>query len=224
MPVKQASESKPQTKSRLSKYLIVGENDQNLAQSLSANSKGEATSITSPIDKAAATNKNSGNAQDTKSQPSSFDVLDANTLSSGSAKKNKSGGAKTLQVNLEDDDEEEEKKSQDSWQQVELTESIVKAAEKSESQQHIERYTASFETKLNDEIEKISQKYDSQIKTYEKKGVNPLTKKLIEKAKSERAQAIEKRQKELEAEKLRNIDKIKAGLMAEEDLASLDIK
>lgn len=110
MPAKQASESKPQTKSRLSKYLIMGENDQkNLAQSLSANSKGEATSITSPIEKAAVTNKNSGNAQDTKSQPSSFDVLDANTLSSGSTNKNKSGGAKTLQVNLEDDEEEEKK-------------------------------------------------------------------------------------------------------------------
>lgn len=54
--------------------------------------------------------------------------------------------------------------------------------------------------------------------------MNPLTKKLIEKAKSEREQAIGKRRQELEAEKLRNIDKIKAGLVAEEDLVSLDIK
>ena len=54
--------------------------------------------------------------------------------------------------------------------------------------------------------------------------MNPLTKKLIEKAKSERAQALDKRRQELEAEKLRNVDKIKAGLVAEEDLVSLDIK
>ena len=156
LPVKQASETKPQAKSRLSKYLIMGDG-QDLAQSLSVNSKGEATSNKSPIDKAAATNKGSGNAQDTKSQPSSFDVLDANTLSSGSTNKNKEAGAKTLQVNLDDvEDTEEEKKSSDSFEKVELTESMITASEKSKSQQNIERYSAAFEAKLNDEIAKIS--------------------------------------------------------------------
>ena len=131
LPAKQSSETKPQTKSRLSKYLFLSDNGQELAQSLSANSKGEATSITSPLEKPVEENKNSGNAQDKESQPSSFDVLDANTLSSGSTNKNKSTGAKTLQVNLEDDDEEE--KSAESWQQVELTESIITATENSKS-------------------------------------------------------------------------------------------
>ena len=59
-PVKQASETKPQAKSRLSKYLIMGDG-QDLAKSLSANSKEEATSITSPVDKAVEANKASGN-------------------------------------------------------------------------------------------------------------------------------------------------------------------
>ena len=58
--------------------------------------------------------------------------MDANTLSSGSTNKNKQEGAKTLQVNL-DDDSEEEKKSSDSFEKVDLTESMITASEKSKS-------------------------------------------------------------------------------------------
>ena len=59
-------------------------------------------------------------------------MLDANTLSSGSTNKNKQEGAKTLKVNL-DDDSEEEKKSSDSFEKVDLTESMITASEKSKS-------------------------------------------------------------------------------------------
>ena len=37
-----------------------------------------------------------------------------------------------------------------------------------------------YEHALESEIRKLSEKYDSQIHSYEKKGLNPLTKKLIE--------------------------------------------
>ena len=90
----------------------------------------------------------------------------------------------------------------------------------------MERYLAKFEENLKAEIAKISQKYESQIQSYEKKGINPLTKKLIEKAKNELKQAVAKRTEELEQEKLRNVDKIKAGLFEEVDETSrnLDVK
>ena len=47
-PAKQSSEAKPAAKSRLSKYMVLSDNGQELATSLSVNSKGEATSIISP--------------------------------------------------------------------------------------------------------------------------------------------------------------------------------
>ena len=106
---------------------------------------------------------------------------------------------------------------------------MVQTTEKSKSTTNIkiERYTARFEEKLKAEIAKISQKYDQQIQNYQKKGLNPLTKKLIEKAKTEQTQAVAKKKEELEQEKLRNIDKIKAGLFDELDenaAISLDVK
>jgi len=42
--------------------------------------------------------------------------------------------------------------------------------------------------------------------------LNPLTKKLIEKARQEQNKAIEKKKQELEELKLREVDKIKAGI------------
>ena len=225
-PAKQSSEVKPQPKSRLSKYLVFSDNGQELATSLSVNSKGEANSITSPAVKGG----DSGNAQDSKSQPSSYEVLDDNVTSSDSTTKNKgdskkSGGSGSKQ-------QEEEKKassSEESWQEAELTESMVHPTQKSKSTTNIkiERYNARFEEKMRSEIAKISQKYEQQIQNYQKKGLNPLTKKLMEKAKNEQTQAVAKKKEELEQEKMRNIDKIKAGLFDELDehtAISLDVK
>ena len=48
-------------------------------------------------------------------------------------------------------------------------------------------------------MDKIAAKYQAQITTYEKKGLNPLTKKLIEKAKQEMAKAQSKRRAEMES-------------------------
>ena len=66
---------------------------------------------------------------------------------------------------------------------------------------------------MESEISKISAKYEAQIAAYERKGINPLTKKLMEKARTEQAKAIAQRTEELEQEKMRSVDKIKAGLM-----------
>jgi muramoyltetrapeptide carboxypeptidase LdcA involved in peptidoglycan recycling len=49
-------------------------------------------------------------------------------------------------------------------------------------------------------MEVIGVKYNTQIKQYENKGLNALTKKLIEKAKGEMAKAQEKRRVELQHE------------------------
>ena len=49
-------------------------------------------------------------------------------------------------------------------------------------------------------MEVIGIKYNTQIKQYENKGLNALTKKLIEKAKGEMAKAQEKRRVELQQE------------------------
>ena len=60
---------------------------------------------------------------------------------------------------------EEEKKapsSDDSWQEAELTESIIQSTEqaKSSTSIHVERYLAKFEEKVEAEIAKVSQKYE----------------------------------------------------------------
>lgn len=52
--------------------------------------------------------------------------------------------------------------------------------------------------KIDAEIEKISEKYEAKIQAQERKGLNPLTKKLIEKARNEQAKAIEAKTDELE--------------------------
>ena len=107
---------------------MLSDNGQELATSLSVNSKGEARSITSPgVKGGLATSveqSNSGNAQDSKSQPSSYEVLDDNATSSDSAKLkgSKGSGLGTKQM------QEEDKKapsSEESWQEAELTESIM---------------------------------------------------------------------------------------------------
>ena len=53
---------------------------------------------------------------------------------------------------------------------------------------------AKFAEKMQIELQKVSAKFEESIEAYEKKGVNPLTKKLIEKKKTEMAQAIQKRE------------------------------
>jgi len=44
---------------------------------------------------------------------------------------------------------------------------------------------AEFEERTEAEIRKISTKFEAQIAAYERKGINPLTKKLMEKARNE---------------------------------------
>ena len=59
--------------------------------------------------------------------------------------------------------------------------------------------TQKEETKLDmqAEIEKVEVKYRVQIEQYEAKGVNPLTKKLIEKIENEMCKAVNKKREEL---------------------------
>ena len=59
---------------------------------------------------------------------------------------------------------------------------------------------------------KISAKYLQQIEAYEKKGLNALTKKLIEKTQLEMQKAETKRKDELERERQEEIDKILNGV------------
>ena len=48
-----------------------------------------------------------------------------------------------------------------------------------------ELFAVQFEGEIESELAKIAVKYETQIESYQKKGLNPLTKKLIEKAKQE---------------------------------------
>lgn len=82
----------------------------------------------------------------------------------------------------------------------------------SSTDERLNLFLARFEEELKNEVAKISEKYEAQIKSYEKKGINPLTKKLIEKATTEQSQAIEKKRLEMETVKHRETDKIKAGI------------
>jgi CRISPR/Cas system-associated endonuclease Cas1 len=61
-------------------------------------------------------------------------------------------------------------------------------------------------------LQKISAKYLQQIEAYEKKGLNALTKKLIEKTQLEMQKAETKRKDELERERQEEIDKILNGV------------
>lgn len=61
-------------------------------------------------------------------------------------------------------------------------------------------------------MQKISAKYLQQIEAYEKKGLNALTKKLIEKTQLEMQKAETKRKDELERERQEEIDKILNGV------------
>ena len=81
-------------------------------------SKGEAKSITSPAIKGGlATSTVQSNAQDPKSQPSSYEVLDDNVTSSDSTNKNKGGSKKSEESGSKQQQEEEKKasSSEDSW-------------------------------------------------------------------------------------------------------------
>ena len=72
---------------------------------------------------------------------------------------------------------------------------------------------AKFAEKTKIELAKVSKDFENRIQNYEKQGINPLTKKLIERQKTQMQQALTKRQEELEQDRLRNLDKIKAGLI-----------
>lgn len=61
-------------------------------------------------------------------------------------------------------------------------------------------------------MQKISAKYLQQIEAYEKKGLNALTKKLIEKTQLEMQKAETKRKDELERERQEELDKILNGV------------
>lgn len=112
-----------------------------------------------------------------------------------------------LAISLEDSDEDE---SSHTLKQSSTEDKLLSA------------FLLRFEEEVANEISKISEKYDAQIKSYEKKGINPLTKKLIEKAKTEQSQAIEKKKQELETIKLREMDKIKAGVVQSSDQWNFD--
>jgi hypothetical protein len=112
-----------------------------------------------------------------------------------------------LAISLEDSDEDE---SSHTLKQSSTEDKLLSA------------FLLRFEEEVANEISKISEKYDAQIKSYEKKGINPLTKKLIEKAKTEQSQAIEKKKQELETIKLRETDKIKAGVVQSSDQWNFD--
>jgi hypothetical protein len=112
-----------------------------------------------------------------------------------------------LAISLEDSDEDE---SSHTLKQSSTEDKLLSA------------FLLRFEEEVANEISKICEKYDAQIKSYEKKGINPLTKKLIEKAKTEQSQAIEKKKQELETIKLRETDKIKAGVVQSSDQWNFD--
>jgi hypothetical protein len=76
----------------------------------------------------------------------------------------------------------------------------------------LEKFLAQFDEQVAAEVSTISQKYEQEILRQQRKGLNPLTKKLIEKARQEQSKAIEKKKQELEELKLREVDKIKAGI------------
>lgn len=68
-----------------------------------------------------------------------------------------------------------------------------------------------FDQKVEVELQKISSKYQQQIEAYEKKGLNALTKKLIEKTQLEMQKAQTKRREELERERQVELEKILNG-------------
>lgn len=73
-------------------------------------------------------------------------------------------------------------------------------------------FNLAFDQKVQVELQKISAKYLQQIEAYEKKGLNALTKKLIEKTQLEMQKAETKRKDELERERQEEIDKILNGV------------
>ena len=87
-------------------------------------------------------------------------MLDDNVTSSDSTTKNKEGSKKSEGSGPKQQQEEEKKanSSEESWQEAELTESIIQETEKSKSTTNIkiERYIARFEEKVKAEIAQIS--------------------------------------------------------------------
>ena len=60
-----------------------------------------------------------------------------------------------------------------------------KSSDSATSDDSTQIYLAKFQQKVDEELQKIGAKYQAQIDSYTKKGLNPLTKKLIEKAQKE---------------------------------------
>lgn len=58
------------------------------------------------------------------------------------------------------------------------------------------QFVADHEKSLQEDLDRIALKYNTQIESYEKKGLNALTKKLIEKAKTELVKAQDKKREE----------------------------
>jgi len=87
-----------------------------------------------------------------------------------------------------------------------------KSSDSATSDDSTKIYLAKFQQKVDEELQKIASKYQAQIDSYTKKGLNPLTKKLIEKAQKEMENAQSKRREEMEKDKDREVDKIRAGL------------
>lgn len=57
-------------------------------------------------------------------------------------------------------------------------------------------FSAEHDRELQADLDRITQKYTTQIQTFEKKGTNALTKKLIERAQNEMAKALDNRREE----------------------------
>ena len=67
---------------------------------------------------------------------------------------------------------------------------------KSEIQAKIDQFTDEFDRELAADIERITIKFTQQIEGYQKKGINALTKKLIEKTELELVKAVTKRKED----------------------------
>lgn len=86
------------------------------------------------------------------------------------------------------------------------------SAEKSEDlESKIAAFEIQFKDDLNQAITQIEQKYQQQIDGFEKRGINSLTKKLIEKTQSELVKAKARKTQEMLADKQLKISAIRMG-------------
>lgn len=96
---------------------------------------------------------------------------------------------------------------------MQLQDSSSSLSAQDEINDRLAQFSTEFDLALEQDVEKLSAKYLLQIEGYQKKGVNALTKKLIEKVQNEMAKVVDRRREDAFAEKQAKMDAIRAGLL-----------